>query len=241
VARVFTARFVSFGDLTEADLPDKPGKNVPSDLDGLVGRINASRDELYGASARSLADLATRFNLVNGKVRGLTAAESASTGSEHTALGAILAEQRELVAAATRVVDFGNYEHTRRIFRGIFPNLAIAGAISAVAIGCYAFVVGSAPAEPPTIEHPVAMVLTLKSKLQARMGHECDLARVRAVAVAGNLKTPEVVTVMTSACNAVRLKVGARQGIAVPVVPVSGSDEAGDGPPFHRRGRWRQG
>src|SRR2546423_11748040 len=85
----------------------------------------------------------------------------------------------------------------------------------------YAVLIGTAPTKPAAIETPIAVRLSLKPEARdwkKVLGGQCALDNVRAVAVAGTLSSPEVVTSPTAGCRAARFTVGKKQGVAVPVV-----------------------
>lgn len=234
VARVFTAEYVSFGELQQADFPEKVKLTRPDAAEGVESKpadertrrqrrvyaikkvINTSREELYGSQARSLAELARRLRAANEAVSWLVDDEALFEQRV-----ARLQRQSELDRAASRVVDFANYEYTRRTFQRLFPKLALGGFIVAVSVGTYAIAVNSAPPKAPAVDKPIAVTLTLRPgarKWGDILGPACDIKSVRAVSVAGSLNAPEVVTDQTDTCRAARFRVGRRQGVAVPAI-----------------------
>jgi len=221
VSKVFTARYVSFGELGQADFPDKSGrKRRVWDVEQV---INFSRDELYGAQAGTLAELAKRLRVANETSRAVGKPSLGKASPSERGVPTALAE---LERASSRVLDFANYEYTRRTFQSLFPRLALGGIIAAGGVGVYAIVVGSAPARAPKIERPLPVTLTLNPEARdwnRLLGEDCDISAVKAVAVGGSLVVPEVVTASTQGCRAARFKVGKKQGIAVPVVQRSTS------------------
>jgi hypothetical protein len=172
------------------------------------------------SAARGLADLSRRLKRANeglAKIRGVKANEAGTSAASPEGLKR---EQAALQRAASHVVDFANYEFTRRTFQSLFPRLALLGFLAALSVGTYAVAVNSAPAKAPAVDKPIEVALTLRP--QARkwsnvLGPNCDLQDVRAVAVGGPLNGPEVVFVRTDTCRAARFRVGRRQGVAVPV------------------------
>jgi hypothetical protein len=186
VAGVFTAEYVSFGELRQANFPDRvertkaqapegagPGEAKPTEdartrrqrRVRAVGKvIDTSREELYGSHARSLAELSRHLRQVNEAL-----AESAGSSSE-TADGdpAALAQRHAaLDGAAARVVAFANYEYTRRTFKSLFPRLALLGSIAAASVVAYAIAISSAPPKPSAVDKPIPVELASR---RARLG-----------------------------------------------------------------------
>jgi hypothetical protein len=237
VARVFTAEYVSFGELRQADFPEKVKRpRTPEGPDDLRSKtaekrsrrqrrvhdirevIDTSREELYGSQARSLAELSRLLRKANEVLSQPVGADAPASQQLESELWA--RRQPELNRAALRVVDFANYEFTRRMFKSLFPKLAFLGFIAAAGVGAYAVAVSSAPPKAPTVDKPIAVTLTLRPgarKWGNLLGSACDIRSVRAVAVAGSLNAPEVVTDQTDTCRAARFRVGRKQGVAVPV------------------------
>jgi hypothetical protein len=252
VSRVFTAEYVSFGDLRQADFPTKtrrrekvlsrttprpPNSQLPTSqpeeeerrgtrrqrqIRAIQEIIDLSREELYGTQARNLGELAERLEEANEKVR--SAGIEGRTQAEKTPDVRLRVAQPELERAASRVLDFANYEYTRRTFKSLFPGLALAGFIAAAGVVTYAVVVSSSPAKAPAITQPIRVLLTLKPGARTWstiLGPSCDIGSVAAVAVGGSLNSPEVVSNRTASCRAVRFRVGKRQGVAFPVIASS--------------------
>jgi hypothetical protein len=218
ISRVFTAEFVSLAEFAMASFPVTTNRLVQTRRSTLLGEItrsiDESRDELYGDVAETVATLSKQ--LAN---RNATKRHNDKTTIHHHG-------PTELDAAVERVRDFANYELARRMFRALLPRLAFAGTIVVIGVAVYAFEIGHAPPAPPSVSSPVPvrLVITAKRTL-AKLGRSCNSSAIYGVAVAGRLREPEVVTAGTNGCEAVRLKVTPRTGVAIPLVlpaPVGG-------------------
>jgi hypothetical protein len=121
--------------------------------------------------------------------------------------------------AAQRVVDFANYEVARLTFQRLYRRMVAAGAI--VGFGVVLFAYQTSQASTPAITSPLQVIVTLNAdaakRLRSQLGPSCDPSRIEAVTVGGDLNEPEVVTKQTANCNAVRFKVSANAGVAVPI------------------------
>ena len=215
VSRVFTAEFISFADFAGSDIPG--GESSPRRrmlIREIAKTAERSGAELYGGEARDLGELYERLNAANELLRKETSAERPPT----PAVSARAASVRE---AASRVVDFVNYEYVRRTFRGLYPRLVVGGVIVVVGVGVYVFKTGQAAPRPLAVTSPLPVQLTLNPSARSwssLLGPGCVLSSVKAVAVGGLLTTPEVVTEQIGGCRAVRLTLGAQDGVAVPIV-----------------------
>jgi hypothetical protein len=114
----------------------------------------------------------------------------------------------ELRAAAARVVDFANHEATRQQFVSLYGKLAVAGLVTTLGVGFYAYLVSKPHAsDVVTAPTPVLLRLPPTAAVRAQLGPRCLLERVQAVAESGSLTRPTVVTIPTATCTSARFEV----------------------------------
>jgi hypothetical protein len=237
VSHVFTAKYITLADLAYQGFPESTSKfaywRVTRRLNPIMKAIVESRDELYGAEARDLAELNARITKVNERLRADSADERVMR--QRTSAGrrdvsrrassqrsAAIAEQSSLAAAAERVVAFANYEDVRGTFKGLYGPMAAAAAVVACGVVLFAYVVGSTPSQVD-VTSPTPVVLSLTSKAAdwvKMLGPTCDISKVDAVAISGDFAEPVVVTSGTGGCKVTRIAMTAKLGYAVPVVAV---------------------
>jgi hypothetical protein len=211
VARVFTARYVSFGDLALRDFPERTSSPQDAELEKLEQLVIESRNELFGAEAATLPELSRKLSKANEQLRG-----------EEDPPPTLVDRQGRLEAATLQVLDFANYEHTRRTFQRLFPTLAWLGLLVVIAVGGFTVLIGQKPDEAPEVTEATPVTVSFPdsdSEVARRVGQECDLSAVEAVAVGGTLDAPEIVTVPTGSCSAIRLTVDEDDAVVVPDVP----------------------
>ena len=152
VAKVFTAPYITLANLVAGYIPPKTGKWAIAwivgwlaswfhthQLERIMEAVQESRSELYGADAATVADLNTRLININKKLREAGPGERSEDDEK---------EQTRLTSAAERIVAFANYEAVRRTYRRMLKPMAAGGLIVAVAVGFFAYFVGSAPPTP---------------------------------------------------------------------------------------------
>ena len=254
VARVFSTDYITLTALQLAELPAYQGqstRNVSEVLDSVL----VNREELFGDEAADLGILYDRLSKSNEELRkgrrgeqpanvpagspkelrgpdevGNREVESPSVDpstyvSEEASLRRNLEELR---TASARVVDFANYEATRRRFVQLYPKLMIAGLIAVGGVGLYAFEV-SRPLPQDSITKPTPVIVSLPSNayFHHKLGSNCALSQVVAVAESGSLSRPTIVTLPTANCRATRLEVPASAVVVpsktLPALPASGS------------------
>jgi hypothetical protein len=195
VSQVFTSRYPTLSEFTTGTFrASKRGSKVMKDI---RLELEESWDELFGKRFPSLPAL-------------------------HAALlekGRPAEEVAEAQKWARRVLDYINYEYTRRTYRTVVRgSLAAGGSIVAAGIVMFVFEVAQAPPAPPTVSKPIPVTLYLKRTNRTVIRKLCGQAIVRGVAVGGRLRAPEVAVPASAGCPAARLTVGSKQGVAVPVV-----------------------
>ncbi|MFD9409388.1 hypothetical protein ACFWBN_20555 [Streptomyces sp. NPDC059989] len=205
VAKVFTTPYVTLTALTQDELPTRKGQDT-SRVAAIVEKIHRSREELFGDQAEDLGVLHSRLKAVNDRLRrqrGARREDLENPGPPHGALAAPadVDMAHELRATAERVLDFANYEATRRIFVGLYRKLAFAGLIAVLGVSFYAYTVNR-PSSSVVITSPRPVVLSLPigSAEAKRLGKQCDVRKVAAVALEGALRRPTVSTIPSLTC-----------------------------------------
>lgn len=255
VARVFTTPYITLAALQIAELPTHRGQSTHQ-VTAVLDSVLLNREELFGDQAPDLGILYQRLARDNNELRNTRSGEDSAVSASGTTAQARQAEdlaaretqtrdeatvRREieaLRATATRVVDFANYEATRRRFVRLYPKLAIAGVIAAAGVALYAFQV-SRPLPQDSITKPTPVIVSLPNKtyLHRMLGNNCVLSRVVAVAESGSFTRPTIVTVPTSDCRAARFEVPAgavvipSNSLPASTIPPSPQQRQGSGRP----------
>lgn len=212
VAKVFTTPYVTLTELAQSEFPTRKGQDT-SRVTDIVDKIHRSREELLGDQAEDLGVLHSRLKAVNSRLRKQRGARRQDLESEDPPHGALAAPTdvdaaNALRATAERVLDFANYEATRRIFVGLYGKLAFAGLVTAVGVSFYAYIVNR-PSGTVMITSPRPVILSLPadSAQAKRLGEHCNVRQVAAVAVEGPLRRPTVSTIPSRECAAVSFRV----------------------------------
>jgi hypothetical protein len=242
VARVFTTPYITFAELQTSDWPRRYHQSAKQAAQTLKA-VEDNREELFGDHASDLGWLYLRLRQQNKDLRSQRGGERPHQASHNGASAVALSPAKkrsahnreepvntderptsdvaseslvELRAAAARVVDFANYEATRQRFVSLYWKLAVAGLITTLGVGVYAYLVSQPHAsDAVTAPTPVLLQLPPTAAVRAQLGPDCVLSRVQAVAESGSLSMPTVVTIPTATCNGARFTVP-RGTIVVP-------------------------
>jgi hypothetical protein len=125
---------------------------------------------------------------------------------------------------AKRLTDFAGLRMTQHHYQQLVGSLLLGGALIALCVVLFSWAVNSSEDKPEArVTQPLAVRVILTGAAQslptAKLRPSCAAQRdLTGVAVAGELREPEVVIPPTSLCPALRFTVTRDIGIAVPVL-----------------------
>ncbi len=141
-------------------------------------------------------------------------AASLDNGTEAASLSSFAARLQD---AARTVVEFANYDVARRNFSTLTVRLLAAGFIAVVGVADYAYWVSRPEIPEIKVTQPTPVLVSLPREWpRYYLGINCDISRVSAVAIAGTIERPTVVTVPTDQCAALRFQVPSN-AVVIPV------------------------
>lgn len=186
----------------------------------LIKRLQEHKSTLYGHVAPGLGQLQAAHNEA---VQTLAAYQSSGRLLDHagqpldaTATAAAVARAYSILEAVRQVVDFANHFVTRVNFGRLRRSLWLAAVLTVTGLIGFAWTVHR-PRQPELSSAlPVTVVFNDDPDLHKRLGAGCNLNAVEAVDVAGSIEEPDVITRPVHGCNAIRIHVSSKTGVAIP-------------------------
>lgn len=218
-----------------------PSDDLAAAVDPLFRALRAQPLDLFHGRAENLADLQRKLNGVYRALRSLRARQPAPWGGRSWTYDDI--DQLEREAASLQrivfaVIDWANDWVARDRFARLPGAIFIAGLAVALNLAIFAWAVNPSGLEaaarvdapipvtvyldPPVADNPAASAALdaiVPAPERRVRPHAClnDLDRLAAIAVAGDLRTPEVVVTPQGSCPALQFRVTSDVGVVVPV------------------------
>jgi len=230
--KVLFSPYITFADLTEAHSlavaaagrrrKDPQAKLRPWRFNVLLEAIDRDKPNLYGAVATDLGDLGDKHSqalqdLATHEAGGVLL-DRQGRQLDDQAAKETLATARLTLEAVDRTVDYANNFATRRNLNRLLNYLKRAGSVAL--LGLIVFVWSVNRPKPADVVWPIPVVVMLNAHGQtlyaAKLGPTCNANAVKAMAVAGDLQEPEVVTQATEGCGVISMNVTEDVGLAVP-------------------------
>jgi len=153
ITEVLTVEWVTLADFDTTVFEEMLGgrrKGLErAELVEIGHKIDDVRDELYGHVAPSVATLHASLREANA-LAALVGTPQSPADPE-----AVMARAERLRAAAREVVDYANYERTRRLFAGIKRRLGLGAIAVVVCVSVFAYATNPPrPSTPPALPRP---------------------------------------------------------------------------------------
>jgi hypothetical protein len=161
VTEVLTLKWISLSQLDDEAFDTllrpgrRSGKRDRAELLGMGSRIEERSDELFGHTAPSLAALHRQLRETNARAAAIAAGEEAASPQD---AAQVAGRARELRTAAREVVDFANFDRTRRLFSELKRGLAVGALGAVVCLTVFAYVTN--PPETPPVKEPLQVQIT---------------------------------------------------------------------------------
>jgi hypothetical protein len=201
-SRVLVPPLVTLPELVKRELRARTRTSEPDEFwsfDPILKWIRPERTALLKTGVRNPHDLYQRLRELEG------------TDSEQL-------EQFE--QDEKRLTDFASMKVTQDRYTDLMRSLLVGGVIVAICVVCFSWAVNSSKRTNASVTQPIGMRVILTGSEQVlhvnRINPACAKHELMAVAVAGELREPEVVTVPTATCPATHLVVRQDIGVAIP-------------------------
>jgi hypothetical protein len=230
--KVLFSPYITFADLAEAHSlavqeagrrrKDPQARLRPWRFNVLLEAIDRDKPDLYGTVARDLGELgdkhAKALQVLMTHEAGGVLVDRQGRPLDDEGTKDTLASARLTLEAVERTVGYANNYSTRRNLDRLLSYMKRAGSVAL--IGLIVFVWSVNRPKPAEVVWPIPMVVTLnahgKRLYAAKLGPGCNADAVAAMAVAGDLQEPEVVTEAGDGCRSISMNVTDDVGLALP-------------------------